>query len=154
MMMSREAPDHVVFALRPLRERYGFRREQGMDDHQGDRGTFRVAFEAGADAVRFVWDADGGFVVLEALEPDFGDSWMDLELGYADLPRRRMRNWPTWWRCCKNNGWSTCTRSGISPASAECREAHPQPPANEFAAMNPRCLPSPCLRRQLVPPAK
>ncbi|HST57300.1 MAG TPA: hypothetical protein VLK84_01355 [Longimicrobium sp.] len=82
---AREALDHIVSALRPLLEQHGFRRAQAMDDQPAYGGTFRVVFAAGEEAVRFVWDSDGRYIVLEALEPESGGAWTDMLLKRIDL---------------------------------------------------------------------
>jgi hypothetical protein len=80
--------DRIVSALEPLLQGKGFQRVAGLGAELGPRPQARhVAFEAGLQAVRVVWESEGEYVVLEAVEPDFADSWIDLLVTYIDLPR-------------------------------------------------------------------
>lgn len=76
--------DQVVAALQPLLDRHGFAPAQRMDGGLL-AGTRHAAFAAGGEAVRLVWEESGGYVVLEALEPEFGGTWTDLLLKFIDL---------------------------------------------------------------------
>lgn len=78
--------DRVVSALEPLLQGKGFRRAEALNEQLGPRAR-HAGFEAGLEAVRVVWEPEGEYVVLEAVEPDFGDSWVDLLVKFIDLPR-------------------------------------------------------------------
>lgn len=79
--------DAIVAALQPLLEQHGFHRAEALDAQLQGYGTRRAAFAAGEEAVRLIWDQPGGYVVLEALEPEFGGTWADMLLKFIDLPR-------------------------------------------------------------------
>lgn len=78
--------DGVVAAMQPLLHQHGFRRVEGMAAYLAP-GTRHAAFASGQEAVRLVWEEGEGYVVLEALEPEFGGIWADMLLRRIDLRR-------------------------------------------------------------------
>jgi hypothetical protein len=83
-----EAFAGVVAELQPLLEQHGFQRAERMDALLAP-GTPHAGFAAGIEAVRLVWGdkEKGGYVVLEALEPEYGGTWTDMLLKHIDLRR-------------------------------------------------------------------
>lgn len=71
--------DSVVSAVQPMLEQHGFRRVERMDGLL-EPDIRHAGFATGAEAVRLVWDERGGWVWLEALEPEFGGTWGDMLL--------------------------------------------------------------------------